>query len=130
MSQLKTGIKGHVESEVVFSNTAAAVGSGTLQVFGTPCMAALMEKAAMESVQPYLEGNEGTVGIEINLQHLAPSPMGMVIYCDSELKSIDGKILTFEVTCRSRKELLGKGTHKRAIIDNLKFMQKAIEKRK
>ena len=130
MSQLKTGIKGHTESEVVFSNTAVAVGSGTLHVFGTPCMAALMEKAAMESVQPYLEGNEGTVGIEINIKHLTPSPLGMVVYVDSELVSIDGNILTFEVSCRSRKELLGKGIHKRALIDNLEFMAKALEKRK
>lgn len=130
MSELKTGIKGQAETEVIFSNTAAAVGSGTLQVFGTPCMTALMEKATMESVQPYLESNEGSVGIEINVEHLAPSPLGMVVYAESELVSIDRKILTFNVTCRTATEVIGRGTHKRAIIDNIRFMQKAIDKRR
>ena len=130
MSGLKTGLKSTAETEVIFSNTAAAVGSGKLQVFGTPCMAALMEKAAMDAVQPFLEDNEGTVGTEINIQHLAPSPMGMVVTAEAELTKIEGKILTFDVTCRSRQEVIGRGTHKRAIIDNMDFMAKAIAKRK
>ncbi|MCD8200038.1 MAG: hypothetical protein LUD25_03670, partial [Coriobacteriaceae bacterium] len=90
---LETGIKGEQSVEVVYENTAAAVGSGLLQVFGTPSLVALMENTALESIAPYLEEGWGSVGTEISIKHLAATPIGMTVRCESELTEVDGRRL-------------------------------------
>ena len=123
--ELHTGITG---VEVTAANTAVAVGSGTLPVFATPAMLASMEKAAYESVQPYLDEGCGTVGILLNAEHLAASPIGMRVRTESELTEIDGRVLTFSVHSYAGGELIGKGVHKRCIINSERFMAKALSK--
>ena len=76
---LEAGIKGEQKTEVVYENTATAVGSGVLEVFATPCMLALMEKTACDSVIPYLEEGWGTVGTQVNISHVAATPIGMTV---------------------------------------------------
>lgn len=125
---LETGIKGAAEVTVQFSNTAAAMGSGALEVFSTPSMVALMEKAARESVQPHLEESQGTVGVSLNVEHLAATPMGMTVRAESELTAVEGRVLTFCVTAYAGSERIGQGTHKRCIINNERFMAKALAK--
>ena len=73
---LEPGLKGSAETVVVHENTAAAVGSGALEVFATPSMIGLMEKAAMDAVIPYLAEGESTVGTEIHVTHDAALPLG------------------------------------------------------
>ena len=126
---LETGLKGSAEVRVQFLNTAAAVGSGTLEVFATPSMIALMEKAALESVQPQLEEGQGTVGISLNVEHLAATPVGMTVRAESELTAIEGRVLTFQVAAYVGSERIGQGTHKRCIVYNERFMAKALAKR-
>lgn len=125
---LELGIKGRAEVVCSAENTAAALGSGALPVFSTPSMIALMEKAAQLSVQPYLDEGQGTVGTELNVAHLAPTPMGMTLVAESELVELDRRILTFRVEVFAGEELVGKGTHKRCIIYNDRFMEKAQAK--
>lgn len=122
---LETGIKGTGSVEVVRENTAAAVGSGMLEVFATPMMIALMEKTACESVAPYLEEGSGTVGTELNVKHVAATPVGMTVTCETELVEVDGRRLVFQVKASDGAGLIGEGTHERFIINNEKFQSKA-----
>ena len=126
--ELHTGITGVDEVDVTPMNTAEAVGSGTLPVFATPAMLASMEKAAHTSVQPCLDDGSGTVGILLNVEHLAASPVGMHVRTESELTEIDGRVLTFSVRSYAGGELIGKGIHKRCIINSERFMVKALSK--
>ena len=104
---LKEGVKGTQEIMVTEENTAKVMGSGALDVFATPAMIALMEKTAWESVQPYLEEGSGTVGTLMNVKHVAASPVGMKITCETELTKVDGRALTFSVKAFDEAGLIG-----------------------
>lgn len=123
------GIKGHIEQIVSEQLCANKIGSGLVKVFATPMMIALMEQTCNESVTPYLEAGQGTVGTHINVSHCAATPVGMKVWCDSELIDVDRRRLTFKVTAFDEKGLIGEGTHERFIIDTAKFQQKTNEKR-
>ena len=130
MAELKTGLKGEASVEVVFENTAAAVGSGALEVFGTPSMIARMEKAALTSVQPFLDEGQGTVGLHIDVAHLAATPVGMTVRAESELEKAEGRMLYFQVRAYAGDELIGEGRHQRCIVYNDRFLAKAMAKLK
>ena len=125
---LKIGIVGTQEKVVTEELSARALGSGTLAVFATPAMIALMEETAWKSVQGYLQEGEGSVGISINMRHLAATPLGMRVRCESELTEVDGRRLTFSVKVYDERGLIGEGTHERFVISNEKLQQKANEK--
>ncbi len=128
-TMLTVGIKGKDTVLVTDENTAKSVGSGLLPVFATPAMAALMEKTASESIAPYLADGEGTVGISLNIRHLAATPVGMEVTCESELVEIDRKRLVFTLKVSDGIDVIGDGTHERFIINNEKFMTKAESKK-
>lgn len=125
---LEAGIKGEQKVEVVYENTATAVGSGVLKVFATPCMLALMEKTACDSVIPYLEEGWGSVGTEVNIRHVSATPIGMTVRCESELIEVDGRRLVFTVKAYDDAGLIGEGTHERFIVNNEKFQSKTDSK--
>jgi len=129
MSELSHGVRGTQEELVNEKNIASALGSGGLAVYATPCMITLMEYCAMESVKPYLPEGSSTVGTLINVKHLAATPMGMKIRCETELVEVDRRRLVF--LCRAYDEagLIGEGTQERFIVDNAKFMEKTQAKR-
>ena len=125
---LEAGIKGEQSVEVVYENTATAVGSGVLEVFGTPCMLALMEKTASESVAPYLEEGCGSVGTQVTISHVAATPIGMTVRCETELTEVDGRRLVFKVAAYDEAGLIGEGTHERFIVQNEKVQTQANNK--
>ena len=127
---LEVGIKGKDTVQVVYENTAVAVGSGVLEVFATPMMIALMEKTACNSVIPYLDEGDGSVGTELNVKHVAATPIGMTVTCESELIEVEGRRLVFKVEAYDEVGLIGKGTHERFIVNNEKFQNKADNKGK
>ena len=127
---LEVGIKGKDTVKVVYENTATAVGSGVLEVFATPMMIALMEKTACNSVIPYLDEGDGSVGTELNVKHVAATPIGMTVTCESELIEVDGRRLVFKVEAYDEVGLIGKGTHERFIVNNEKFQNKTDNKGK
>ncbi len=129
MDALSIGLKGLAETLVTEENTAAAMGSGLLPVFATPAMLALMEKAAADSVQPYLPEGQGTVGTRLEVSHLAATPIGLSVRAESELIAIDRRKLRFSVRAWAGDELIGEGEHERFIIDNARFLEKALAKR-
>ena len=114
---------------VTAANTARAMGSGTLEVFATPALAALAERTCWQSVAPELEPGSGTVGAKLSLEHTAPTPVGMHVTCESELIAVEGRKLTFTVTMRDEKGPVGQGVHERVIINDAKFLAKAEAKR-
>ena len=128
LSQMQTGLTNTVTLTVTNKESAKTHGSGTLDVFATPAMIALMEHTAMDSVCEYLAEDEATVGTEINVKHLSATPIGCTVTCQSELVEIDGRKLTFKVTASDNKGLIGEGTHSRFIIKKEKFLAKASEK--
>ena len=128
MKELPIGLKGQAETTVNEQNTAAAMGSGLLPVFATPAMLALMENAAASSIQPYLGEGEGTVGTRLEVSHLAATPIGLPVRAESELVAVDRRKLTFTVRAWGGEELIGEGTHQRFVIDNARFLEKALAK--
>ena len=125
---LETGIKGTRTVTVNEDNTAKAMGSGTLDVFATPALIALMEETCWRSVANELEEGSGTVGTLLEIKHTAPTPVGMKVTCESTLTEVDGRRLVFEVIARDAKGVVGEGTHERFIIQNEKFQVKANAK--
>ncbi len=127
---IKSGIKGEVEITANETNTAKAMGSGNLEVFSTPCMIALMEKTSNDSVAPYLEDGQGTVGTVVNIKHLSATPLNMKVCAKSELIEVDGKRLVFNVQAFDEVGMIGEGSHERFIIANEKFMERTNSKGK
>lgn len=125
---LSTGIKGRKTTEVIQENTAEAVGSGTLPVFATPAMIALIEATASESVAPFLEEGSSTVGTHLDIAHSSATPVGMSATCETELVEVDRRRLVFRVVVTDAKGEIGSGTHERFVVDNAKFMSKAESK--
>lgn len=125
---LTVGIKGREEIIVNEQNSALKMGSGTLMVFATPSMAALMEKTAWKSVADYLEEGQGTVGIKLNLSHSSATPMGMKVTCESELVAVEGRKLTFHIVAKDEAGVIGESEHERFIIENEKFQKKTDSK--
>lgn len=126
---LETGIKGTRTITVNEENTAKAMGSGTLDVFATPALIALMEETCWRSVANELEEGCGTVGTLLEIKHTAPTPVGMEVTCESVLTEVDGRRLVFEVIAHDAKGVVGEGSHERFIIQNEKFQAKANAKR-
>ena len=125
---LETGMKGRKEIVVTQEKTAKAMGSGTRDVFATPAMIALMENTAFESVAGELEEGSGTVGTALKVKHVAATPVGMKVVCETELVEVDGRALTFSVKAFDEKGLIGEGEHERFIVFNEKFQAKADAK--
>ena len=125
---LEIGMKATKTQVVHHQHTAKSYGSGLLEVFATPAMIALMEGTALEVVQQHLPHGYGTVGMSVNIKHLAATPLQMMVTCEAELIEIDGKKLTFKVTAKDEKDLIGEGIHERYIIDEAKFLQRVESK--
>lgn len=119
---LEVGLKYSKEMIVDKNSTAAAAGSGGLEVFGTPYMISLMEFTCKECAQQFLDDSKGTVGISISTNHKAATPMGMKVTCECELIEVDRSRLVFSVRCFDEIEEIGVGRHERFIIDNEKFL--------
>ena len=125
---LHTGIQGREETVVTPALLASQVGSGLVKVYATAMMIALIEKAAVYSVEPYLAPGQGTVGIHVDVSHCSATPVGMKVWAETELVEIDRRKLTFKVAAYDERGLIGEGTHERFIIDNRRFQEKAESK--
>ena len=125
---LRTGIKGRQDDVVTEDKLAKNVGSGLVRVYATAMMIALTEKAAVLSVEPFLEEGQGTVGTLVNMSHVSATPLGMKVWAETELVEIDRRKLTFKVAAYDERGLIGEGTHERFIIDNRRFQEKTESK--
>ena len=126
---IKTGILGEQTILVDGSLTAKTFGSGTLEVYGTPAMIALIENTALKSIEPELEDGWGSVGTSLNVQHLASTPVGMKVTAKTELLEVDRRRLVFAAEVYDEVGLIGKGTHERFLVEEAKFQAKTDAKK-
>ena len=126
--EITVGMKGEVATTVEREDTAAEVGSGSLLVYATPCMVALMEGAACEAIAQCLGENQTSVGIELSIQHTAATPVGMEVRAEAEVTAVEGKIITFSLKAFDESGEIGAGTHKRALVSTQRFLEKTYAK--
>ena len=127
-SELKVGLTGEASATVNDQNTAIAYGSGGVNVFATPAMIGLMEKAALELADQCMPEGQTTVGTLVNVKHMAATPLGMKVTAKAELIEIDGKRLVFKVEAHDETGPIGEGVHERFVIVLEKFLQRVESK--
>ncbi len=126
--EITVGMKGEVTTLVEREDTAYEVGSGSLLVYATPCMVALMERAACEAIAEALPEGKTSVGTELNIKHLAATPVGLEVRAEAEVTAVDGNTITFQITAYDEAGKIGEGTHKRAVITAQRFLDKVYSK--
>ena len=126
--EITVGMKGKVSTNVEREDTAYEVGSGSLLVYATPCMVALMEGAACEAIAEALGEDVTSVGTELSISHLSATPMGMEVYAEAEVTEVEGKAITFKVVAFDEAGKIGEGTHKRFIVNSQRFLDKTYSK--
>ena len=126
--EITVGMKGEVATLVEREDTAAEVGSGSLLVYATPCMVALMEGAACEAIAEALADDQSSVGIALNIEHLSATPVGLEVRAEAEVTAVEGRIVHFALSAYDETGKIGEGTHKRCIINSQKFLDKAYAK--
>ncbi len=126
--EITVGMKGEVTTLVEREDTALEVGSGSLLVYATPCMVALMEGAACEAIEEAMGEDKTSVGTELNIQHISATPVGMDVRAEAVVTAVEGKVITFELHAYDEAGEIGHGTHKRVIVPVQKFLDKAYNK--
>ena len=125
---IEIGIKGLAQALVEQEDTAKAVGSGDLLVYATPCMVALMEGAACESIAPFLAEGESSVGTMMNVSHTSATPVGMEVRAESVVTAAEGRKITFEIVAYDECGEIGRAVHERVIIKAERFLEKTYDK--
>jgi fluoroacetyl-CoA thioesterase len=118
------GARGEVERRVEFPHTLSAWKAELPPVLSTPTMIAWMESAGFEALLPFCEGDEVTVGTQINVNHRAPTGVGALVQCEAVVESVSGKFYTLRVSAHNGKEVIGYGTIGRAFVSVTKFREK------
>jgi fluoroacetyl-CoA thioesterase len=124
MAELKPGLVGESSELVTDKLTAASHGSGLVPAFATPAMIALMENASVAAIQKYLGAGQTSVGTEVNIKHLAATPVGMHVRARSEVTAVDGRRVSFKIEAWDDREKIGEGTHARMIVDDARFKER------
>jgi predicted thioesterase len=129
LEQLKSGLIGRSKGVVTGEVTAVRLGSGSLDVLGTPALVALMERAAVAALDGHLPEGRTSVGVRIDVQHLAATPPGMEVWARAELTAVDGRRLVFQIEAGDEVERIGQAIHERVVVDVARFMGRALDKR-
>ncbi len=126
--EITVGMKGEVSTLVEREDTAKEVGSGSLLVYATPCMVALIEGAACEAIASALDETQTSVGTALNIEHISATPVGLDVRAEAEVTAVEGKVLTFSVKAFDESGEIGHGTHKRVIVNAQRFLDKTYSK--
>ena len=121
---LRPGLSASLEHTVGDDDTAAAVGSGSLPVLGTPRLLAWCEAATCAAIEPALQEGQTSVGTRIALEHTAPSPVGATIQVTASAVHVDGKLVRFSVAARQGARLVGSGEVTRVVVDAGRFLSR------
>lgn len=109
-------------------DSAKSLGSGGLDVFGTPAMIALMEKTALTLLRDFLPEGEDSVGISVNAKHLKASPIGATISCTAKIAAVDGRKVSYEISATDDSgDVIGTCEHDRFVVDVKRFMDKVAK---
>jgi predicted thioesterase len=128
IENIPIGLRSEAVEDVTTERTASHIGSGTLPVYATPVMVALIERTCVGMLNPLLPDDTTTVGVEIQVRHLAPTPLGGKIRIKVEVSDIQQNIIYFQATIWDDAELVGEGEHRRAVIDVDRFLQRVQSK--
>ncbi len=126
--EITVGMKGEAFTQVEREDTAAEVGSGSLLVYATPCMVALMEGAACEAIADAIAEGQTSVGTELNIRHVSATPVGLEVRAEAVVTAVEGRVITFDVKAYDEAGLIGEGTHKRSVISAQKFLERTYAK--
>ena len=126
---IKANSTAEVSEKCTENNTAIKLGSGKSPVYATPALVALMENAAINACDPQLPEGYNTVGIAMNVKHVAATPIGLTVTAKATLVEQDRKTLTFKIEAHDEAGLVGEATHDRFIIESAPFLAKAEAKK-
>lgn len=121
MDAVKPGLKGSAALTVGEAHTAPSVGSGAIHVLGTPVMINLMEAAALAAVEHRLPAGHQSLGIHLDVSHVAATPVGMTVQATAQVTAVEGNRIRFRVEAHDESELIGEGTHERVVVDVARF---------
>jgi len=127
-SRPRIGESGEVAIPTEPKHGVEFAGDGMPAVVSTPSLVGFLERTARETLAPHLEANERSVGIELDLRHLAPTPVGQTIHCTARVIAVDGSKVSFQVEARDAQEVVLRGTHKRAVIHTESFSRRVKAK--
>ena len=126
--EITVGMTGSVSTVAEREDTALEVGSGTLLVYATPCMVAIMEGAACDAIASALPEGKTSVGTELNIKHISATPVGLEVRAEAEVVEVEGNTVTFRIEAYDEAGKIGEGTHKRVIVSVQKFLDKVYSK--
>jgi fluoroacetyl-CoA thioesterase len=121
--RIEAGLTGTKEIEVVESQTIASFDANLPAVYGTPAMIMLMEWAAAAALEPHLPPGHISVGVEVSVRHLAATPLGDRVTAKAEVIEVNNNLVKFTVEARDTRQIIGSGTHTRAIIEVERFLR-------
>lgn len=121
---ISPGLRGEVEFTVANADTALSLGSGSVEVLGTPRVLAWCEAASISALADTLPAGMTTVGMRVQLEHIAPSAIGAVIRIDSSLDKVEGRRLTFTVSAHEDGRLVAAGKVTRVVVNTDEFLSK------
>ena len=126
--EITVGMTGQVTSVVEREDTALEVGSGSLLVYATPCMVALMEGAACEAIASALSEEKTSVGTALNIAHISATPVGLEVRAEAVVTQVEGNTIQFQITAYDEAGKIGEGTHTRVVVSTQKFLDRTYSK--
>eukprot|EP01132_Coremiostelium_polycephalum_P006692 gene6692-8278_t len=130
MTSINIGDKGESTHKVEEKHFASNVGSGDIDVFSTPSMIALMEGAAVNCLKGKLEEGQTSVGTQVQIKHLAATPLGVTVRATATVTGGDGKKqVIFSIEAFDNKDKIGEGTHERLIVGKDRFLSRVMAKK-
>ena len=129
-STLAPGLSGQACMRVCPEHTAEALGSGAVPVLGTPALVTLLEKAAVAALVGHLEVSITSVGVHLDVRHLAPTPIGMTVRATARLAEVEGRRLTFQVEAHDEVDKVAAGVHGRVMVRSAIFLANVAAKGK
>lgn len=128
IEEIKVGIVGEGSDEVTRQKSAAHIGSGDVGVYATPQMVLLVERTSHDLLAEYLSPGQVSVGIEIELKHLAPTPIGDSVRARCEVTEVNGNRIRLHAEMWDSEELVGVADHRRVIIEVKRFLERVEKK--
>jgi fluoroacetyl-CoA thioesterase len=128
VSRITPGLTGTAEIVVGPEHTAPFVGSGRIAVLATPVMINVIEAAALNAIEHLLPAGHQSLGIHLDVSHVAATPVGLQVTATAEVLGVEGRTVTFRVEARDSVEAIGAGTHQRVVVSVARFDERVQRK--
>src|SRR5208282_2607167 len=128
LAQIRPGLTGSAEIVVGPEHTAPFVGSGRIAVLATPVMINVIEAAALNAIEHLLPAGHQSLGIHLDVSHVAATPVGLQVTATAEVLRVEGRTITFRVEARDEIEAIGSGTHQRVVVSVARFDERVQSK--